>query len=198
MMKRFLIAIVLIAVAAFCVIYLVHYNFSVPAKKAQTVTHGAAAQAVFAELVKKHNAIDSWDNELCQGAPARITPILTMELEKTWLTARPILFIGKITDIKTQDKTNYRLMVDRDLYLAASLSRPVLRADLAVSVLCSKTMVESFIAANPDYLEEGNGVAVIAKIEAIDDMDLTGKDPGRPAGKVGTGIGLELQCLRNR
>ena len=158
MLKRFLIIIVLIAIAAFCVIYLVHYNFKAPAKKAAAVTPRAMTQAAFAELAKKHNAIDSWDNELCQGAPARMTPILTMELEKIWLTARPILFIGKITDIKTQDKANYRLIIDRDLYLAALLFVTGLRTRLGVSLLCPKTMVDSFIAANPDYLEAGNGV----------------------------------------
>lgn len=198
MLKRFLIIIVLMAIAAFCVIYLVHYNSKAPVKKAAAITPTAASQAAYGELAKKHNAIDSWDNELCQGAPARMTPILTMELEKIWLTARPILFIGKITDIKIQDKANYRLIIDRDLYLSASLSRPVLRTRLGVSLLCTKNIVDSFIAANPDYLEAGNGVAVIAKIEAIENAEYADKDTEQGAGKVGMGNGLELQCLRNR
>lgn len=198
MLKRLLIVLVLIAIAAFCVIYLFRYYTKAPAKKAEAANRGAMTQAAFEKLVEKHNAVDSWDQELSRGEPARIAPILTMDLEKVWLTDRPILFIGKIVDIKTEDKADYRLIVERDLYLAAALSRSVLRTPLRVSVLCPKTMIDSFIAANPDYIDAGNGVALIAKIDAVYDLASEGRDSERSGEKVGKGSGLDLQCLRTR
>jgi hypothetical protein len=198
-LKRILIALVVLAIAAFCVVYLIRNPFKAPAPKQEALNRGARTESVSVELVKKYKALDAWDRELCGNEPARITPILTMELEKLWLTDQPILFVGKIIDIKSEDNANYRLTVDRDLYLAAALGRPVLSTDLRISVLCPKSMIESFVKNNPDFLEADNGIGVIAKIDAIEALGKS-TDVGaeRGSGKVGTGKGLDLVCLRNR
>ena len=154
MLKRIIIGLLVLALAAFCVVYLIRHVFTSSAKTEEAGGRPSAAHVVFAELVKKHNAVESWDRDLCQGQPARLTPVLTMELEKAWLTERPILFVGKIRDIKTEDKDNYRIIVDRDRYWTASLSRPFIETGLQVSALFSKAAVESFIAANPDFMSD--------------------------------------------
>jgi hypothetical protein len=196
MLKRILIALLIIAIVAFCAYYLITHEFTSAAKKGETASRESQTQSVFAELVKKHNAIDSWDKELCQGEAARTTAILTMELEKLWLTDRPILFVGKILDIKTEDKDNYRLIVDRDMFWAAVLSRPFLRTDLQLSVLCPKSLLESFIRMNPDYLDAENGIALVAKIEAVEPLEGADKDAVRGSGRVGKGKCIDLKCLR--
>lgn len=199
MLKRILIAVVIIAIAAFCVIYLIHNPFKAPAPKEETMNRGSRTQFASAELVKKYKALDSWDRKLCGNEPARITPILTMDLEKVWLTDQPILFVGKILDIKAEDSANYRLTVDRDVYLTAALGRPVLSTDLQISVLCPKSMIEAFVKNNPDFLDADNGIGVIAKIDGIEPLEKSA-DSGadRGFGKVGKGKGLDLMCLRKR
>jgi hypothetical protein len=198
MLRRIVIGLLVVAIAAFCVIYLIRHVFTSPAKTEEAAGRPSAAHVVFAELVKKHNAVDAWDQDLCQGQPARMTPVLTIELEKVWLTDRPILFIGKIVDIKTEDKDNDRLIVDRDIFWAAALSRPLLSTDLQLSVLCPRSMIESFVGANPDYLDAANGVALIAKIETIEPAEGAGRGGGRDFGKVGKGKCIDLMCLRKR
>ncbi len=199
MLKRILVALVVIAIAAFCVLYLVHNPFKASAPKEEAMNRGARTQFAYAELVKKEKARDNWDRELCGNEPARLTPILTMELEKAWLTDQPILFLGKVLDIRSEDSGSYRLMVDRDVFLTAALGRPVLSTDLQISVVCPKSMVETFIANNPDYLDANNGIGVIAKIDTIEPLEKSANSgPGLGAGKVGRGKALDLVCLRNR
>jgi hypothetical protein len=199
MWKRILIGLVVIAAAAFCVIYLIRHEFTSPGKKSEAAARRSVTQVVSSDLVQKNSASDTWDQELCQGQPARLTPVLTMELEKVWLTDRPILFVGKIVDIKTEDKDNDRLIIDRDAFWAATLSRPLLKAALRISVLCPKATVDSFVAANPDYLDPANGIAVVAKIEAV---ETAAEAPGGAGGpgpvKIGQGRCVDLMCLRKR
>ena len=196
MLKRILIALLIIAILAFCVYYLITHEFTSPAKKEATANRGGMAQVAFAELLKKHNAVDSWDKDICQGEAARTTPVLTMELEKVWLTDRPILFVGKIRDIKTEDKDNYRLIVDRDIFWAAALSRPLVRTGLEIWALCPKSLLESFVRMNPDYLDAENGIALVVKIDSIEPLEGADKDAGRESGRVGKGKCLDLICLR--
>jgi hypothetical protein len=198
MLRRIVIGLLVLAVAAFCVIYLIRHVFTSPAKTEEAAGRPSAAHVVFAELVSKHNAIDTWDEDLCQGRPARLTPVLTMELEKVWPTERSILFIGKIRDIKTEDKDNYRIMADRDAFWAAAFSRPLIKTDLQVSALFSKAAVESFIATNPDFLDEAAGIALIVKVETIEPAESPGQGAGREHGKVGKGKCVDLLCLRQR
>jgi len=198
MLKRFLVGVLVLAILAFCVFYLIRHGFLSPAKKAGEADRRSASQVVSSELVQRHEANDSWDRELCQGQPARMTPVLTMELEKLWLTDRPILFVGKIVDVRSEG-VDGRLIVDRDMYWTAMLSRPLLTTGLKLSVLCPKAVLDAFVAANPDYLDPGNGIAVVAKIDSVDSGPATGGAEGGPAAaKIGRGRVVDLLCLRKR
>jgi hypothetical protein len=193
-----LIGLLVVAIAVFCVVYLIRHQFKSSAKTEAPSGRPSAASVAFADLAKRHNAVDSWDQDLALGQPARETPVLTMELEKAWLTDRPILFIGKIKDIKTEDKENYRVIVDRDIFWSAVLARPILKTELRVAGLISKQALESFIAMNPDYLDPANGIALIVKVDAIEPSESAGPDAGRDSGRVGKGHILDLMCLKKR
>jgi integrase len=51
-------------------------------------------------LVAETNAVDDWERQLSKGKKYRLEPILTIELERLWMSGRPILFLGAIDDIK--------------------------------------------------------------------------------------------------
>ena len=198
MLRRFLIGVLVLAAAAFCVFYLVRHGFLSSAKKGEGPVPRTMTQVVSTDLVRKNAANDSWDRELCQGQPARQAPVLTMELEKVWLTDRPILFVGKIADVRSEGGDD-RLIVDRDMYWAAMLSRPLLTTGLRISVICPKAIMDAFVAANPDYLDAGNGIAVVAMIDSVETGPTTGAAEGVPApARVGRGKVVDLLCLRKR
>ncbi len=198
MLRRFVVGLLVVAIAAFCVFYLVRHGFNVPGKKGEEAAPRTMTQVISTDLVRKNAANDSWDRELCQGQPARQAPVLTMELEKVWLTDRPILFVGKIADVRSEGGDD-RLVVDRDMYWAAMLSRPLLTTDLRISILCPKALLDAFIAANPDYLDPGNGIAVVAKIDSVETVPEAGSaEGGRPSAKTGRGKAIDLVCLRKR
>ncbi|HVP90550.1 MAG TPA: hypothetical protein VMS75_04960 [Terriglobales bacterium] len=198
MLRRFLIGLLVAAIAGFCVLYLVRHGFLSSGKKTEEAAPRTMTQVISADLVRKNAADDSWDRDLCQGQPARQTPVLTVELEKAWLTDKPILFVGKIADVRSEGSDD-RLIVDRDMFWAAMLSRPLLTTGLRISVACPKAVLDAFIAANPDYLDAGNGIAVVAKIESVESGPTTGAADGVPASaKTGRGKALDLVCLRRR
>ncbi len=198
MLKRIVIGLLALAIAGFCVVYLVRHGFFSAVKKREEAVPRTMTQVISTDLVRKNAANDSWDRELCQGQPARQTPVLTMELEKVWLTDRPILFVGKIADVRLEGGDD-RLIVDRDMFWAAMLSRPLLTTGLRISVVCPKAVMDAFVAANPDYLDPGNGIAIVAKIESVDSGPTTGgAESGPAAAKIGHGKVVDLLCLKKR
>jgi len=58
-------------------------------------------KAAISQVVTRHNAISDWEKTLSNGNSYRMSPILTIELEKLWQSDHPILFIGSIKDIST-------------------------------------------------------------------------------------------------
>ena len=198
MFKRFIIALLIIALAALGVLYLIRTRSREQAKKSEAQERAAVGELAFASMVKKHNAIDAWDRDLSRGEPVRTAPVMTMELEKLWLTERPILFAGRIKDVRTEDQNNYRLVISQDVYLTVALARPVVRTALDLSLLCPKSMLEAFIAGHPDYLEPASGLGVIAKIDSVEPASLSEAGLSQVERKTGKGKCLDLMAVRIR
>ena len=122
MLKRAIWVIVALLVAAYFVNSYIENKAKKEAQKAEAERIEKATKTAVDQLAKRTNAVDNWEKDLSKGEQFRLEPILTLELERLWLTHRPILFIGSIKDISTIDQENYRIKIERTLFGLAALS----------------------------------------------------------------------------
>ncbi len=145
-------------------------------------------------MVSRTGAITSWEKTLSKGERIRLEPILTIELERTWLHTNPILYIGSIKDIKTKDDKSYTVSFERNLYINSDYI--FLGAELELNLECSKNDFDVFLQKHPTLFKDygfNNGVAVIANIDRIYTSDILGEDGERI--EVKTGIGRCISIL---
>jgi hypothetical protein len=131
------------------------------AKKAEAEKIENAITTAIAKLVKSTNAVDNWENELIKSEQFRSKP-LTIDFERLWIIDRPILFIGAIKDIATQDQDTYKMEVESDFYYFDT--------ELLLTLQCSRQKIDSFLKQHPDlfkYMDSDN-VAIIADINEIE------------------------------
>ncbi len=151
-------------------------------------------KAAISELRSKHDAIDDWDKLLSDGQSYRLTPVLSIELERLWKTKRPILFFGTVTNIESAGHDEYHVSVERG-YLAPDYN---FVTELRLSLRASKAAVDSFLRLHPrvtsaDYLDTlRSSVAVVANVTSITASDERGSDGERKKVMTAHGELLEL------
>ena len=147
------------------------------------------------EMVRRHNAITDWPKELSKGNSYRISPVLTVELEKLWVNKRPILFIGTINDVSGQAKEKYNVVIARSLFNSIG---NMLSTELRLSLKCEKDKVDSLLNKNPNIFNGfgfNTDVAVIAKINSIETKELLGPEGESATIKLGRGECVELYYI---
>jgi hypothetical protein len=85
------------------------YKAKMEAKKAEKERIEKDVNTAVDQLIKRYNAFD-WFKDI-ESRIEFFDPILTVELEKLWLTDRPTLFIGTIKDISTFDQKYYMIKI---------------------------------------------------------------------------------------
>ena len=138
-------------------------------------------------MVSRTGAIDDWEQRLSKGEKYRLEPILTIELERLWLQNHPILFIGTVKDIATHDQTQYKVLVERNLFNSFEY---MFDTELQLSLLSGKEQIDSFLQKHPGLFKNdgfNNGVAVVAHINAIRTIYVPGEEGGREEIKIGDG-----------
>lgn len=133
------------------------------ANKAEEKRIEETIKASVAEMVTRTNAIETWEKDLSKVKQTRSEPILTVELERLWLTSRPILFVGRIKDIATIDQENYRIEIERN-HFRDLVNDYTLNTELQLVLQCPKQKIDSLLKEHPDF----NGIAVIADIKEIE------------------------------
>jgi hypothetical protein len=173
-MKRIIVILLVVAVGA----YFAYSHFEgkakerheKQAKEERIKKRQNAVRSNVTKMASKFGAIDDWERKLQEKRKGNTFKIWTIELEKLWLTDQPILFRGFIKDIYSIDRNTYSMSLDKQIDLFAD--EPYLDTELALSLKCPKTMIDSFLNAHPTAsLSEDtdfNGVAVIAKINKIE------------------------------
>ena len=138
------------------------------------------------KMVSDFGAVDNWDEKLSEGEKSG-EKILTMELEKLWMTDRPILFVGSMEDVANADDQNaYSIFMD---YRGKSWGN--FSSRLSLSLRCPKTLFDTFLKEHPSVLSEANDVAVIAKINKVE-SHVQQTEEGDKAIKVGIGLCLDI------
>ncbi len=145
------------------------------------------------QMVSKTNAVEDWVQNLCDGKGGRLTPILTVELEKLWLNKRPILFIGTIQDIATYDQSQYTVIIKKNLLDFSECL--FLSTELQLSLRSPKEKIDSLLTNYPNIskgLGFNNGIAVVAQVENINTTYIRGESGERQEIKIGEGKLVEI------
>ena len=196
-MKRMIWAIliiVIILIGAYFVNNFLENKTKEDAEKTKEKAAEKDTKVSVSEMVARTNAIDTWEKALFKGESFRVAPVLTVELERLWLTDRPILFIGTIKDIATIDKENYRIEIGGSLFNVGLFS---IATDLRLALQCPRQKVDLFLGAHPNLFKEfENGVAVVADIDEINTKLVSGREGEEEKIKIGNGrcIDMLLYC----
>jgi hypothetical protein len=146
---RAIFAIVIVLLGAFFVNVLLRNKAEREAERSEAKRIEEATKALVAQLVARTKAIDTWEQALIQGQGFRVT-ILTVELERLWLTDRPILFMGTIQDIATADKENYWITVERGPL--SGFVHPI--PNLRLALRAPKQEIDSFLKSHPNLFND--------------------------------------------
>jgi hypothetical protein len=161
------------------------------AQKAETSRVQRVVKTAISQISERQNAITDWEEQLSKGERFRLSPILTIELEKLWQGERPILFIGSIKDISSANADQYNVLVEKSLYN----NDYMFATELRLSLTAPKALIDSFLQSHPK-LQAGDGfnnsVAVIAKIDSVNTPDERKVDGERVEAKTGQGRLFEL------
>lgn len=162
------------------------------AERAEEQKIEQALKSSIKEMVLRTNATKGWGSRLSKGETYRFAPILTIELEKLWISEKPILFIGTINDISTYDKTKYTILFERNLF---TYLKNMFSTKLQLSLIASKKKIDDFLKNNPKLFEGvgfNHGVAIIAKVESIK-TNKVAKEEGSPEIiKIGQGELIDI------
>lgn len=192
MIKRAIAIILIVLIGG----YFIHKYFENKARKEAERTEAKRIEetirASVSEMVRRTNAIDTWEKVLTKGEKFRLERILTVELERLWLVDRPILFIGAIKDVVTVDKDNYRIEIERSLF--SSLEH-MFGTELQLALQCPKQKVDLFLTQHPNLFKDfgfKNGVAVVADINEIDTKLISSAESERQEMKIGKGKCIDM------
>jgi len=191
-MKKIVWAIIVAAVVGYFINSYAVNKAKREAEKAEAQSIEKATKTAVTQMATRTNAISDWGETLSKGERFRLGRILTVELERLWLQQRPILFIGSIKDIATHDNSQYVISVERSLYDSFDY---MFETKLQLSLLSEKEYVDSFLKEHPDIFKDyglNNGVAVVARINAIKTTAVLGEEGEREEVKIGVGELLEI------
>jgi len=149
------------------------------------VQHELAAS--IARLVRETEAIDDWDKTI-----RRYDPVLTIDLERVWLSGRPILFRGSISDIETADAQLYRVSIVTSHYTFPT--------KLRLSLTCTKGEIDALRAAHPTLITEAaysDNLVAIARIGTMRTERIAAGDGEIAEMRIGEGTCVRLLFVGN-
>jgi len=122
-----------------------------------------------ASLNKEYMASNAWIDSLKDEKDYLFKPILTIELEKAWLSDKKILFHGSLLDIATLDEEHYTVTFESNLWA----DYYIFDTELRLSLKAKKKLIDKFMSEYPELLSN-NGVAVVAHIKKISSSQIVG------------------------
>jgi hypothetical protein len=179
-MKRIVIILIIIAFGG----YLVQNYYKTKGKEAARQKAEKEKAAAFKEktktditaMVSRFAAIDDWEEKLLEGDSGGEKRVLTMELEKLWLTGKPILFQGFVRDVSSLNPGHYLVLIDH--LPRKGVGKLKLGTSLRLSLECPKATVDLFLTQNPRASSRGALIAVIAKVNSIESFSLRKTEGG--------------------
>lgn len=156
------------------------------AEVAQILTHAAA----------KHADVD-WDIRLANGKERVSRALMTAELQQVWLTKRPVLFVGRLLDIRREADGYYWVRIERERMLK---TRPrFVGNDIVLEVACTAPMAEIILSRvrekTSTYPELR--IAVVADVEEVR-IDMVDDKEGKDSTLRGVGRCVSVMVLDER
>jgi hypothetical protein len=132
----------------------------------QTETTRRLARVAISRMASEFGANQSWEQGLSEGnKPTGRKGMNISELEKLWLTEKPILFTGQIEEVSGTDRDTYTVRITRH---ENPRSKTSFQGTLAILLECPRTMISSFFEKHPHAVPPFGQVAVVAKITKIE------------------------------
>jgi len=186
MVKKAIWIIVLVLISAYLVNSHIKNKAEEEAKEAEKKSIEETVIKSVTQLIERTNAIDNWEEAL------KHKQIITADLERLWLTDRPILFIGAIKDISTADNENYLIEIETSIY---SYRKYIFDSELFLQLNYPKDKLDLFIKTYPDIFTRygrNNGVAVAALINKIETRKVVNTAGEGDYIKIGKGNCIDL------
>lgn len=120
-------------------------------------------------MVAKYEANYQWYKQLERPKKGFQKPIMQANLEDWWVSKKPIVFVGRISDYKNDGLGRYKVKI-KPVLLSAGMSRS-LRARLDISA--PKDVIDRIVSQHPAALSsyprsKAGAVVVVARINAIE------------------------------
>ncbi len=129
-------------------------------------TRHAAARDRLQAFARSTNSSAEWEGGDGRGGSLALDKMLTVDLERTWLTVNPVLFVGAVVDVSSVNANEYRLQVQyRPTWRTILLSK-----EFHIDVACPKEKAQPILDAIRGSNARnfgGPGVAVAAKIDQL-------------------------------
>ena len=138
-------------------------------RRAKEAASDLALRSAVDDFAKRSNADISWMEVIALETALSLRPLYSIDLEKLWLIDRPIVFVGALVNVVTDNDVDYRLFIKH-----SDLVSP----ELQLQLLCTKTHVAPIldqVKADKESITPG-GVAVAARIARIDYVTEPDKD----------------------
>ncbi|MDH3581780.1 MAG: hypothetical protein OEM91_14280 [Hyphomicrobiales bacterium] len=192
-MGRAIFAMILIAAAAFLGWQWIDGNAKRATADQEWRKEESATRARVAALVDRTNAVTDWEAQLAQGDTKRLTPVMTLELEKLWLGTRPILFLGRIKDVASLDTSHYMISIHRSGLSSLQL---YLATELELALVADKAQFDELLARIPAMLNSSSileSIAFVGRIRSIESRTVTDNFGDANEVRIGRGefLGLE-------
>ncbi|MFH2053609.1 MAG: hypothetical protein ABIK96_14180 [bacterium] len=189
-MRKFIALIVVVGSIGFVVKCTVNQHQEQLEAERQAAEVRAQRDAALAAFIAKYDAVDGWEDELSEGRSI-LDGLMTAELQKVWLTAKPIVFKGAINDIEIRDENSYKVHI-RKTPLTSSLG--LIMHELGLSLVANRDFIDQFIEEHPVAVGQYNFITtlyVVAKIDSISNqVDVVGSEAEEV--RVGHGVLLDL------
>ena len=191
-MKKIIGIIIVIVVSVYFINSYIENKAKREAERERSERIEQATRLAVAEMATRTNAVEDWETLLSNGEEFRSEPVLTVELERLWMQQRPILFVGAIKDIATQDQSHYVVVVERGLFGG---DNHFFSTELQLSLVSSKGKIDSSLKEHPELFKDNgvnNGVAVVARIDSIKTTNVPGENGEQEDVKIGNGELIEI------
>ena len=158
-------------------------------ERERQATRIQAIKTSVSDMVIKANAVTNWAELLVGDNKRRNSPILTVELQKLWLTGRPILVIGNIEDIALNSDGTYQVIVEHEDRYGS------LWNEIRVSLKCDAAVAVPLVQAikSKKKTQRGADTAITGLIEYV--IAKPESDAEGSANKILTGVGRCIDAI---
>jgi hypothetical protein len=194
MLKRALVVFIGVAILGFAVSAMLEARQRDQERERKYLAEQKAYEARLEEFVESYDADDVWLEEVFRNKDM-MSEVMTIELEPYWLGDRPILFNGKLIDVKTHDDSYYVVKLRQTTMQKIGFS---MVADFGVDVLAEKSIVDKLLHDNPDIMSLFNLFTTLHAIVNIDRIRTVTEGDGGESTEVLVGEGVLLDMLYSR